>query len=81
MPEQNVSSEKEKENDKDCETLFSQDTTDDSDFIPASNTSNADNLSINSNEGTCVESSQLGSTEVSEEHNSDDSEGLSCNPE
>ena len=29
----------------------------------------------------CVESSQLGLTEVSEEHNSDGSEGISCKPE
>ena len=62
MPEQNVSSEKEKENDKDCETPCSQDTTDDNDFIPAPITSNAGNLNIDPNEGidsACVESSQL----------------------
>ena len=79
---QNVSSEKEKENDKDCETRCRQDTTDDNDFIPAPNTSNAGNLNIDPNEGidsACVESSQLGSTEASEEHNSDGIEGISCN--
>ena len=76
MPEENVSSEKEKENDKDCETSCSQDITDDYDFIPAPNTSNAGNLTIDPDEGidsACAKSSQLGSTDVSEE-------GISCNP-
>ena len=86
MPEQNVSLEKEKEDGKDFETLCSQDTTDDYDFIPATNSSNTGNLNIDPDEGVdiaCVESSQLGSTDVSEEHtcNSDGSEGISCNPE
>ena len=84
IPEQNVSSEKEKDNDKDCETPCSQDIPYDNDFIPAPNTSNTYNLNIDSNEGidsACVESRQLSSTKVSEEHNSDYSEGLSCNPE
>ena len=86
MPTQNVSSQKEKENDEDCETSGSQDTTDDYDFIPAANTSNAGNLNIGPDEGidsACVESDQLGSTDVSEEHtcNSDGSEGISCYPE